>query len=135
MRDTDYAYSVARIRANERYLLKDKDLSELMECKSFDSAISYLMDKKWIAQKGEISDCVRYQSEKLWQLLSECVPDKKELVVLCIVNDFFNIKASQIHDFLVSFSITHGGLQMSYKFERIFKNQPKYYIISEITIS
>lgn len=94
MRDTDYAYSVARIRANERYLLKEKDLLELMECKSFDSAISYLMDKRWIAQKGEISDCVRYQSEKLWQLLSECVPDKKELVVLCIVNDFFNIKAA-----------------------------------------
>ena len=94
MRDTDYAYCVARIRANERYLLKEKDLSELLECKSFDSAIDYLIGKKWISEKGEISDCVKYQSEKLWQLLSESVPDKKELDILCTVNDFFNIKAA-----------------------------------------
>ena len=94
MRDTDYAYCVARIRANERYLLKEKDLSELLECKSFDSAIDYLISKKWISEKGEISDCVKYQSEKLWQLLSESVPDKKELDLLSVVNDFFNIKAA-----------------------------------------
>ncbi len=94
MRDTDYAYCVARIRANERYLLKEKDISELLESKSYDSAISCLIDKKWISEKGEISDCIRYQSEKLWQLLSESVPDKKELDILCIVNDFFNIKAA-----------------------------------------
>ena len=94
MRDTDYAYCVARIRANERYLLKEKDLSELLECKTYDSAMEYLLNKKWISEKGEISDCIRYQSEKLWTLLSESVPDKKELDILCIVNDFFNIKAA-----------------------------------------
>ena len=94
MRDTDYAYCVARIRANERYLLKDKDLSELIDSKNFDSAIAYLLDKKWISEKGEISNCIKYQSEKLWQLLSESVPDKKELDILCTVNDFFNIKAA-----------------------------------------
>ena len=94
MRDTDYAYCVARIRANERYLLKEKDLSELLECKTYDSAVEYLLGKKWISEKGEISDCIRYQSEKLWQLLSESVPDKKDLDVLTVVNDFFNIKAA-----------------------------------------
>ena len=45
MRDTDYAYCVARIRANERYLLKAKDLSELLECKTYDSAVEYLLGK------------------------------------------------------------------------------------------
>ena len=94
MRDTDYAYCVARIRANERYLLKDKDITELLDCKSFDSAINFLLDKKWIAEVGDISECIKYQSKKLWQLLSESVPDKKELDVLCVVNDFFNIKAA-----------------------------------------
>ena len=94
MRDTDYAYCVARIRANERYLLKAKDLSELLECKDFESAIRYLIEKKWIEEKGDISDCIKYQSEKLWQLLSESVPNKKDLDVLAVVNDFFNIKAA-----------------------------------------
>ena len=94
MRDTDYAYCVARIRANERYLLKDKDITELLDCRSFDSAINFLLDKKWIAEVGDTSECIKYQSKKLWQLLSESVPDKKELDVLCVVNDFFNIKAA-----------------------------------------
>ena len=94
MRDTDYAYCVARIRANERYLLKEKELSELIECKNLDSALQYLLDKKWLNEKGEISECIKYQNDKLWQLLSESVPDKNELGVLCVVNDFFNIKAA-----------------------------------------
>ena len=94
MRDTDYAYCVARIRANERYLLKDKDISELLESKTYDSAQQYLIDKKWTSQKGEISEHIKYQSEKLWTLLSESVPDKKELDILCVTNDFFNIKAA-----------------------------------------
>ena len=94
MRDTDYAYCVARIRANERYLLTEKDISKLLESKSYDGALRYLLDKKWIAQVGEISECIKYQSKLLWKLLSESVPDKKELDVLCVVNDFFNIKAA-----------------------------------------
>ncbi|MBO7318928.1 MAG: V-type ATPase subunit [Clostridia bacterium] len=94
MRDTDYAYCVARIRANERYLLKEKELSELLGCKDFDSALQYLLDKKWLSEKGGISECVKYQNDKLWQLLSESVPDKNELSILCAVNDFFNIKAA-----------------------------------------
>lgn len=94
MRDTDYAYCVARIRANERYLLKEKDLSDLLECKSYDSAQQYLIDKRWLSKKGDISESLKYQSEKLWELLSESVPDKKELNILCVTNDFFNIKAA-----------------------------------------
>ncbi len=94
MRDTDYAYCVARIRANERYLLNSKDISDLIECKSYDNAQQYLIDKKWISQKDEISAHIKYQSEKLWALLSESVPDKKELDILCVTNDFFNIKAA-----------------------------------------
>lgn len=94
MRETDYAYCVARIRANERYLLKEKDMADLLECKDFDAAVQYLIDKKWITQKGGISDLIKYQSEKLWTLLNESVPDKKELDILCVTNDFFNIKAA-----------------------------------------
>ena len=55
MRDTDYAYCVARIRANERYLLREKDLSDLLECKSYDSAQQYLIDKRWLSKK-EVSE-------------------------------------------------------------------------------
>lgn len=94
MRDTDYAYCVARIRANERYLLRQKDISELIDCNDYDSALRYLKDKKWLPDKTEINEAVKYQSAKLWELLSESVPDKKDLDILCVTNDFFNIKAA-----------------------------------------
>lgn len=94
MRDTDYAYCVARIRANERYLLNSKDIWDLFECKDFESALQLLIDKKWINQKGEISDCIKYQSDRLSTLLSECIPYKKDLDVLYTLNDFFNIKTA-----------------------------------------
>ena len=63
MRDTDYAYCVARIRANERYLLTEKDISELLDSKSYDGALRYLLDKMWIAPVAEISECIKYQSK------------------------------------------------------------------------
>ena len=94
MRDTDYAYCVARIRANERYLLREKDISELIESKDYDSAIRYLADKKWLRDKDDMAEGLRYQSTKLWELLSESVPYKKDLDILCVTNDFFNIKAA-----------------------------------------
>ncbi len=94
MRDTDYAFCVARLRANERYMLTAKDMDALCECGSFDSALNFLTEKKWLTTQTQIGECIAYQNKQLWELLSECVPDKNELKVLCTVNDFFNIKAA-----------------------------------------
>ncbi len=94
MRDTDYAFCVARLRANEKYMLTAKDMDMLCECGSFDEALKLLAEKKWLTSQTQIGECIAYQNKKLWELLSECVPDKNELKVLCTVNDFFNIKAA-----------------------------------------
>ena len=94
MKDTDYAFCVARLRANERYMLTAKDMDALCECTDFGSALNYLNEKKWLTTQTQTGECIAYQNEKLWELLSECVPDKNELKVLCTVNDFFNIKVA-----------------------------------------
>ena len=94
MRDTDYAFCVARLRANERYMLTEKDIDSLCTAKSYESALAFLREKKWINAEEKIGDCIAYQNRLLWELLSECVPDTNELKVLCTVNDFFNIKAA-----------------------------------------
>lgn len=95
MRDTDYAYCVARLRAVEGTLLKKEDYSKLISCTSIDNAEKILLEKQWIENPSEdISDYLFYQKEKLWRLLSESVPDKKELDILCVLNDYFNIKAA-----------------------------------------
>ena len=40
-----------------------------------------------------VRDIISFEKDNLWKLLSESVPDKAELSVLCALNDFFNIKA------------------------------------------
>ena len=94
MRDTDYAFCVARLRANERYLLTEKDMQQLIESSDYENALKILAEKKWITTEETISECISAQNKKLWELLSECVPDKAKLSILCTVNDFFNIKAA-----------------------------------------
>lgn len=94
MKDTDYAFCVARLRANERYMLNESDISRLCECEDYDSAIAFLMDKGYIESKGSIKEIASYQNKKLWQLLTQSVPNKKEINILCLLNDFFNIKAA-----------------------------------------
>ncbi len=109
MKDTNYAFCVAKIRANEKYLLNSSDINKLIECESYEDAVKYLSSKGWIEQNGDLSFYISNQNKKLWKLLSESVPDKSELDVLCILNDYFNIKAAvkchltsfDAHDFYV----------------------------------
>lgn len=93
MKDTDYAFCVAVLRANERKLLTAQDIDALIDCGDYDKAVAMLKEKG-MAQGESISQIILNENKKLWELLSQCVPDKSELSVLCLVNDFFNIKAA-----------------------------------------
>ncbi|MBQ4364720.1 MAG: V-type ATPase subunit [Clostridia bacterium] len=95
MRETDYAYAVARIRANEGKLLTTAMLDELVAAPSFDRALALLRSHGW-AEEGvtDVSALVAAQNERLWTLLQESVPDREELQVLTSLNDFYNLKAA-----------------------------------------
>lgn len=97
MKNEDYAYAVARIRANERYLLSKNDIEALIAAKNFDEAVILLSQKGWLikdSEKVSVSKAVKAQNKKLWSLLCESVPDKSELEVFTVQNDFFNIKSA-----------------------------------------
>ncbi len=94
MRDTDYAFCVARIRANENNMLSSGFIDKLIEADDYIQTVSLLNEVGWIETDGEISDFIKTQNEKLWTLLYESVPDKNELKRLCVLNDFFNIKVA-----------------------------------------
>ena len=94
MRDTDYAYCVARVRAAESKMLTADDLKKLREFSRLSDAIRFLKEKSWTSSDGEtVREIISFEKNNLWKLLSESVPDKAELSVLCALNDFFNIKA------------------------------------------
>ena len=94
MRDTDYAFCVARLRANERYMLSDDDIAALIKAKDYEKTVEILIEKGFATQKGTVREIIGAQNVKLWQLLESSVPSKKVLDILCIVNDYFNIKAA-----------------------------------------
>lgn len=95
MRDTDYAYCVARVRAAESKMLSSEDFSRLKAFNNISDAIRFLKEKNWTtSDKEDLRDIISCEKENLWNLLSESVPDKSELSVLCTLNDFFNIKAA-----------------------------------------
>lgn len=94
MRDTDYAFCVARIRANETRLLDSDFINRLVDSSGYNEAVRMLSEKGWMDVNDTISQAAKKQSKELWQLLSESVPDKKELDCLCTLNDYFNIKTA-----------------------------------------
>ncbi len=94
MKDTNYAYCVARLRANETKMLRREQIMRLAHCRNVSEAVDMLHSFGWTETKGSINEIISEQSKALWQLLTESVPDKKELDALCVLNDFYNIKAA-----------------------------------------
>lgn len=94
MKDTQYAFCVARLRAKETTMLTNDFISRLIETQVFEEAVKLLVDKGWILPSETYLQAIKRQEKELWELLSESVPDKKELESLCVLNDYFNIKAA-----------------------------------------
>lgn len=97
MRDTEYAYGVARVRANENSLLSVADTEQLISASSYKDALRILADNGWkVPEDGgpNFAPMLENEASKTWQLLTESVPDTRELDALVIANDFHNLKAS-----------------------------------------
>lgn len=95
MRETDYAYAVARIRANENALLTRADIDQLISADSYDTAVRILTDRGWSQSDGEQAfDICESEMSKTMKLIAECVPDASLFDALVIGNDFANLKAA-----------------------------------------
>lgn len=93
MKETEYVYAVARIRANENLLLSEQDLRQAVAASSYDEAL------RLFAQKGYefgayFGDALNDEMVKTWELLREIMPDNNELDFLIVKNDFHNLKAA-----------------------------------------
>ena len=94
IKDTDYAYAVARLKANENKLLTSSDIESLVSCRNDSQCLEILASKGWFIGSEDVSEILRRQNKELWTLLSESVPDKSALNVLTVLNDYFNLKAA-----------------------------------------
>lgn len=92
MKDTQYAFCVARIRALENKLLSKQDILTLINQNDYQSAVKYLASKSCIQDETDIDPIIKKLGDELHSILCESVPDKKILSSLYILNDYYNIK-------------------------------------------
>jgi len=95
--DTDYAYAVARVRANELSLLSEADMEQLIDADSYEDAMRKLSDSGWgdLDESGDYATYLENYFAKTWDLLDEVLEgDTSSLNMLLIPNDMQNLKAA-----------------------------------------
>ena len=92
MRETEFTYAVARIRANEPKLLTQAELNAAVAASGFEEAVRRLRDKGYAVEGNRFSAALQQKSDDAWALLAEILPDPHALDSLLIGNDFQNLK-------------------------------------------
>lgn len=96
--DTQYAYSVGKIRAIERKLLDKGKLDRMVEAKTPEEALKVLQEADY--GKGgsdsvniyEYENLLRDENKKVYNLMKEIAPEPDVFDLFLISNDYHNIK-------------------------------------------
>jgi len=115
MKENNYAYSVARVRSKEVFLLKRTDLEQMLTADSYTVVLRTLRDKGY--DNGDSSEksgsLVQDATEELWKFLEE-VADDTLLSFLQLPQDYHNIKVSVKATFIEQdptlFLLPHGTI-------------------------
>jgi V/A-type H+-transporting ATPase subunit C len=96
--DTQYAYSVSRIRAIERKLLDKGKLDRMVEAKSPEEALKVLQEADYGNLGSDSANIYEYENllgeeyTKVYNLLKEIAPEPDVFDLFLISNDYHNLK-------------------------------------------
>ena len=94
MKDTEYAFAVAKIRANENNLIKASALDSAIVAETFKDAIKIFVDAGFSElDEYDVDTALSYRMRRAFNLIYDAAPDKKCLDFLIVKNDFHNLKA------------------------------------------
>lgn len=93
MRETDYAYAVARIHANENRLLTRHDTETLLACETAEDCLRTLSDRGYNTELPT-EEMLSAELAKAWALVREVAPEPDIFNVLLCKNDYHNLKAA-----------------------------------------
>ena len=94
LKDTEFAYAVARIRANENKLLGKSVIESLINASSYSEALRILSEAGYgDFEKYDEDVILTKRQAEAFELICESAPDKNCLDFLIVKNDFHNIKA------------------------------------------
>lgn len=92
MKDTDYAFAVARIRSNESKLLSSSELNAVISAPTYKEAVNLLNEKGYEIKSTDYSQALELRASRYFTLVREVLPDQKLFESLLIKNDFHNLK-------------------------------------------
>lgn len=94
MKDTEFAYAVARVRSNETKLLSSARLESLINAENFDECIKILSEAGFDGiETGDTEKALSDRLDKAFSLIYESAPDKNCLDFLVVKNDYHNLKS------------------------------------------
>lgn len=94
MKDTEFAFAVARVRANEYRLLSSSVVESLINADGYADALKILSESGYDGICAENEQEVLSRVQKYaFELICESAPDKSCLDFLIVKNDFHNLKA------------------------------------------
>lgn len=96
MSEMEYTYAVARIRALEVSLFSKGTIDQLMACKSYDQALSLIVEKGWGGTDvpREADAIMAEERNKIWATVRELGIPMKIFDVLSYPNVFHNLKTA-----------------------------------------
>ncbi len=96
MKDTAYAFSVAKIRAIENALMTSADMEQLISAKHTDDCMRMLTDRGYgngeMQTRVSFNTLFRQEREKLWRNIKEIAPNPEIFDIFLYKNDYHNLK-------------------------------------------
>ena len=96
MKNTQYTYAVARIRALEASLFSASTIEQLLACKDEMACLRFLQDKGWGGMDTALNGdaILSREREKIWENIRQMGVDMSVFDVLIYPNRFHNLKAA-----------------------------------------
>lgn len=98
VKDTEYAYSVAKVRAVETRLLDRTKLMRMAEAADRDEAVKILKENGYEGETAE--EMLSGELQKTYAFLREISPSKEAFDIFLVKNDYHNIKVLLKAEFL-----------------------------------
>lgn len=96
MKDLEYTYAVARIRALEVSLLDKAAIEQLLACGTYEQCLQFLSEKGWgdAGSEADGAALLKKEEEKTWKVITEVAPDMGVFDVLSYPKLYHNLKAA-----------------------------------------
>ncbi len=98
VKDTEFAYAVAKIRARQAHMLDYAKLMRMADAADFSEAVKILRESGYTGETPEAM--LEGEIEKTYALLQEISPAKEIFSVFLVKNDYHNIKVLLKAEFL-----------------------------------